>query len=184
MPPELSGAFNIRSATQMLSKLGREISRLHTERDRFDGVTDAAINGAFTAWHMHDWVWLMRFRDDPEARIGIGIDETYLRDAKWKFQKYVTDECSALALCQDVTNGFKHVVAREPKKRQAPAVSKSRVSAGPEMIAGDGFYTFTVTSLFIPEIVDDKENTHRAVDVLRRAHEYWTEFLGAHDSGA
>ena len=95
---------------------------------------DAAINGAFTAWHIHDWVWVAKFRDDPAARISIGINESDLRDAKREFQKYITDECVALALCQDVTNGIKHVTARIPERRQAPAAAGSRVSAGAEMV--------------------------------------------------
>ena len=181
MPQESRGAFNIGNAMQMLSKLGREISRLHTERRSVEDVTDVAINAAFTAWHIHDWVWVAKFRDDTEAQIAIGINETDLRDAKREFQKYVTGQCAGLALCQDVTNGIKHVTAKTPKRRQVPAVAESRVSAGAETVAGDGYYTFTVMSLCVPKIVDDDGNTHRAADVLKGCHDYWAEFFRDHD---
>ena len=44
----------------------------------------------------------------------------------------------------------------------------------------DGLYTFTGTSVFVPKIVDDEGNTHRAEEVLVSARDFWAEFINEH----
>ena len=45
---------------------------------------DAAVNGAFTAWHLHDWVWGIKLKASPsEQKVGFG--RTF--DSKDEFKK-------------------------------------------------------------------------------------------------
>ncbi len=174
------GVFSVQSPKGMLEKLQREISRIATRSNNYEVVLDAAINGALTAWHLTDWVWKKRFAADAEARAGISIDCGDQKDPPNEFKDYVNKKCVHLALCQDVANGFKHMIAEHPDERQAPAAADTLVSAGAELIGGDGFLVFVGTSKFVPKIVDDEGDKHQAMDVLVSARDFWAEFLREH----
>ncbi len=179
----------------MLEKLGREMSRIAKPGMSYEAVMDAGINGALTAWHLTDWVWAARFRDDPEARRMIGIVTDDPRDGKRDFQAYVTRGCSDLALCEDVTNGFKHVVPKQPARRARPGAAGSRVDTNITVASGGfriteegvlegplpgGAGAMTGTTEYRLEIIHENGTAHPALDVFRSARDFWAKFLDNH----
>jgi hypothetical protein len=190
-----TGAFDVVNPRAMLEKLGREMSRIAEPGASYEAVMDAGINGALTAWHLTDWVWVARFRDDPEARKTIEILTDDPRDGKRDFQAYVTRECSELALCEDVTNGFKHVVANQPARRARPGAARSRVDTNITVTSGGGRITeegflvgplpggagaMTGTTEYRLEIIHENGTTCSVLDVFQSARDFWANFLDNH----
>ena len=165
----------------MLDKLSRETSRLQQARTMED-ATDHAINCALTAWHLADWVWVAHFRDDPTARQRIGLAACgHDRKLKREFNKYVADQSPELRLCEDIANGFKHVVAKPPRGAKHPGASGVRTEGISKIIDGsglrDGWGAFTVETKYVAWITDDAGNQQEALKVYHAVREFWDDFL-------
>ena len=178
----------------MLDKLGREISRLHTGRHRVEDVMDAGINAAFTAWHLTDWAWESRFRDDLEARQMIGIRATKPGSAKGQFQAKLARDHKELALCRDIAGGIKHMHAESIRGGHEPALKGTRVSAVSSMVGTyaiidgalegpleGGAGSIEGTREFVLKITDDKDNDRRAAEVFSKAKRTWEAFFRTWD---
>ena len=93
--------------------------RIHTEKDLFrkleqefkDFEADQtssrhAINFAMTAWHLREWAWGLRLKnDDREQQRLFG---RIFKDCK-DFDKHLLALCDELGIMQEVTNGSKHL---------------------------------------------------------------------------
>lgn len=122
--------------SDMLAKVKRELNRAADASFQPLNLVDHYFNCALTAWHLTDWVWRARFEGnaahqdelvapDSPARMRKGAKNG--RPPAW-FKEHLTGMCEELAYCQDVANGFKHVVAIAPKSRTAPSVVKTTAS--------------------------------------------------------
>lgn len=99
-------SFAIRRPRDLLGKLKRE-------RDRFIKASsfnsddhkfqyDHAINFAYTAWHLVDWVWRYLEMNGLDVK-GVTGYESFN-----EFHNGVRSECLGLQICYEITNGNKH----------------------------------------------------------------------------
>lgn len=103
LAPGMDGPRNL------LEKMSREMTRINSPSSLMD-LQDHATNFALTAWHLSDWIW-WAIEATPLGKAYGDID---------RFRKTITDECPSLMHCQDICNGFKHVIPTRPKKRTEP----------------------------------------------------------------
>ena len=195
--------FAIDTPSAMLAKLKRELNRVAEASFLHDDLVDHGTNCAITAWHITDWVWRARFKDDPAAQDDLLAAESELRKSKkgegegnapprW-FKEYVTRECPALALCQDIANGFKHVIVKIPRGRDSPGAVATTASAktapakvfnldqstlGSAGLDGPGFTPGG--QMYELKIQDSRGERQNAIDVFNRAVAFWTGFLHTH----
>lgn len=101
-----TSSFGLHEAAQMVHKLFREYQRYTDDR------RDAAINGAITAWHLCEWVWvgiteLDRRSVEIAGVLGVsGRPMTSNDVVLWALR-----ECPSLEICQSICNGTKHVIS-------------------------------------------------------------------------
>lgn len=94
----MSQATAINTPEALFAKLERTFERRAAYGDdQLDWVFDFCI----TAWHLIDWVAISRAPTDP--------------DAVKKFQADVRNRSPALAVCEQVCNGAKHLVLKDPR---------------------------------------------------------------------
>jgi hypothetical protein len=94
--------FGFTSCGDVLAKLERELTRLHSAKNLEDAA-DHASNAAVTAWHLSEWAWAALKKG---AHIGHGV---YWVN-KGSFQEWLTTEgCTQLQHCQVLANSFKHL---------------------------------------------------------------------------
>ena len=200
IPPrtEARTAFGITTPSDMLAKLKREVNRVADASFLHDELVDHGNQCAITAWHITDWVWRARFENDTVAQDDLVAPDSNLRKKgggkyrdipRW-FKEYLTRECPELALCQDIANGFKHVIATIPERRESPGVVNVTASASvaPSEVFELGHSVLGYAGLggpgFTPEgtmyrlkIEDSHGIRHDAVDVFNRVVAFWNRFL-------
>ncbi len=189
-------AFGIATPRDMLAKLKRELKRVANASFLRDDLVDHGTNCALTAWQITDWVWRVRFVDDRPGQDALAASYADLRTKRGRpidrFKECVTRACPELALCQDIANGFKHVVAIPPDDRQASGVASVTASAtiappgpfkfgdgigsaglgGPGYVAGGEVFRLKIRS-------DDGGNLD-AIQVFDAVVAYWTRFMDDH----
>lgn len=186
--------FGVTTPGDMLAKLQRELDRVANASFFRQELVDHATNCALTAWHITDWVWRCRFASDSKARHELEASCTGLRWSKRddRFRECVTRMCPQLVLCQDIANGFKHVIAEsnDPTTPGVVDVTASATAApsgpftlgvhglggaglgGPGYVAGGQVYRLKITS---------KDGTTRdAIEVFNAVAAFWTEFFARH----
>ncbi|MFN4164353.1 MAG: hypothetical protein ACK4GK_07245 [Ferrovibrio sp.] len=133
-PVELESghAFRLRLMDDMYRKLRRELNRFGAAKSSRGDQIDAAINFAWTAWHMTDWFW--------EARKKHLKADLSLKSLQG-FQDYVRMDSSALAVCDVIANAAKHggVAKAYPNRPQVETILVAhpvdRTGSDVEMIA-------------------------------------------------
>jgi hypothetical protein len=184
--------FGVRRPRDMRAKLDRELSRVSLNTAIPEDLQDHGINCAFTAWHIYDWVWRVRFEKDEKAQqvLWDRIPEVTTADPEKHFKDYMTNACPELALCQDITNGVKHVVASVPRGRKAPAAedvttSAASVASGAFTEEGGviggclsgGAGAFTGHTDYKLKIIPEDGKRRDAIEVFQTVREFWTEFM-------
>ncbi len=189
-------AFGIATPRDMLAKLKRELNRVANASFLRDELVDHGTNCALTAWHITDWAWRVRFANDRTAQDALAASYAVLRTKRGRpidrFKECVTRACPELALCQDIANGFKHVVAIPPDDRQAAGVkdvtaSASMAPSGPFKF-GDGFGNAGLGGpgyvaggeMFRLKIRSDDGSNLDAIGVFDAVVAYWTRFMDDH----
>lgn len=189
-------AFGIATPRDMLAKLKRELNRVANASFFRDDLVDHGTNCALTAWQITDWVWRVRFANDRTAQDALAASYVDLQTKKGRlidrFKECVTRACPELALCQDIANGFKHVVAIPPDDRQASSVMDVTVSAttappGPFKF-GDGFGSAGLGGpgyvaggeMFRLKIRTDDGESFDATGIFDAVVAYWTRFMDDH----
>lgn len=183
--------FGVSTPGDMLAKLERELGRVANASFQRQELVDHATNCALTAWHIADWAWKLRFAGDKKARLTLEASCSNLlnKDRKARFIECVTRLCPQLVLCQDIANGFKHVVA-ESKDSLTPGVEDVTASAtvapagpfalgvdclggaglgGPGYAAGGQMYRL--------KIISEDGIAHDAVDVFNAVVVFWRDLL-------
>ncbi len=142
------------SPEDLLAKLRDE--QADSRRDR--ASARHAMNAAFTAWHMSDWVWGSRikssttFSPSPPVR---SIDD---------FRRHVVAACPELGAMQAIANGSKHLQHGGPAVATTPGSFSNAFSSG-----------FDVGPRLT--ITEPDGTEHRFQDVLGTAVDYWDKFL-------
>jgi hypothetical protein len=180
--------FGLRSCRDMRDKLERELGRLASATNR-DDLIDHGINAALTAWHLTDWAWVdlghrpeLRAQLSREARVNAGsfsLDD---------FRRLVVRLCPDLAYCRIVTNDAKHLGSDrhtdDPGFTTAVAPAEvTWVNAKGEPVRwvnAQGEPVTWTSEAWDLVITQDDGTRRRAVDVLGRALNWWTEFIYGH----
>lgn len=166
-------AFGVDTPRDMLEKLNRELNRITNSSERED-LVDHANNFALTAWHITDWVWRAAFSKNPEGVVKIlsphpDLKSRFLQSKQRSrdlFTEALTQKCSGLAICQDICNGFKHVIASSPPDREAPGATFATA-------------TFSGTEKSFPQLIIGSENGEEveAEKVFNAVIVFWTQFM-------
>lgn len=100
---ESGHTFRMLSVHDIYRKLHRELQRFEAAHGVHGGsradMMDTAVNFAWTAWHMVDWLYLRA----PER-----IEEVYACASLKPFQDHVRRNHQALAVCDVIANAAKH----------------------------------------------------------------------------
>jgi hypothetical protein len=160
-------AIDLQTSRDLLHKLEREIERIRSSTTRED-VADHAFNAIVTAWHIRDWA----ARDIAETRRELQSQDgpaDYTGDLPANGQKLgelVIAECPDLEMCQSFANVSKHA-------------KRNQWTIDAHFVPGD-----TANGKYQPLIIDRRQcTTHDVVDVLRRVHRFWEQFLYGHGIG-
>jgi len=102
-------SFSIKNPKDLLQKMHRERERVVASSD-FNSADhkyqyDHAINFAYTAWHLVDWVWRYLEYNEINPQMVTGC-KSYN-----DFHNLVRSECPALQVCYELANGSKHFLA-------------------------------------------------------------------------
>ena len=94
-------SFAIATPHDFLSKLEEEKASLDSE------LTSSrhAINAAFTAWHLIEWVWGLSVKKNQEVQRKIGEPSKDLK----AFRSFVLNECPELEIMKCICEGSKHL---------------------------------------------------------------------------
>jgi hypothetical protein len=107
---EAQHSFGIKNAKDLLKKLHEEVADFKKE----EHSSRHAINAAFTAWHLHEWVWGMLKSRYADQQLIFGRPfKNY-----GEFLDFLLTSCDALAVMRDISNGSKHLnVDRDSKAK-------------------------------------------------------------------
>src|SRR5579862_4975317 len=127
-PSEIQNVLAMDDPQQMLAKLLWEIDCLTSnmsvwvDNEPFPVAIFTAFNAVVTAWHITDWIWQSgkERRQALAKRYSFSYAETDtgMRRGLGKFQNAVVQDCRALYVCREITNGSKHM----RRKKSAPDV--------------------------------------------------------------
>lgn len=191
-------AFGVASPGDMLAKLKNELNRTANASFSKKDLVEHGTNCALTAWSIGDWVWRSRFADDHDALETLlekyeDLASPPKKRRRDRFSEYITRECPPLALCQDIANGFKHVVPQVPTGRQAVGVADTTASAsvaapgpftlgsstlGSEGLGGPGYVAGAET--YRLKIMTTDGGERDAIRVFDEAVAFWTRFMDEH----
>jgi hypothetical protein len=135
-------SFGLRDSRDILEKLTWELQNLFLRR-RYDIKVCQyhAFNCAVTAWHLTDWLW-QDIDSSPELKAKLEREIGPLKNDQ-AFQKYVSEECNALRLCQQIANGSKH--CRLTRGKPDPNVAAEISDVGdPIIVDGKNRYSASV----------------------------------------
>ena len=183
--------FGVTTPCDMLAKLQRELGRVASASFVRQDLVDHATNCALTAWHITDWVWQCRFASDSKARQDLEASCIDLRSSKRenRFRECVTRMCPQLVLCQDIANGFKHVIA-ESNDPTTPGVvdvtaSATTAPSGPFTLGVDGLGGAGLGGpcyvaggqMCRLKITRQDGTTRDAIEVFNAVAAFWAEFV-------
>ena len=182
-------AFGLVSHRDMTEKLAREISRAATASSRED-LADHLTNGAWTAWHVHEWIWA-GIKQEPCTKVALANaankgDRKFTQD---DFLEFVLseDQCPQLAFCQTVTAVSKHTKAdSEADAQHSIQLSRPPVyqPSGPPLdwlpVHSDGSEQVGAYKIVNDCDLDDKEREN-AVDWLAGILRYWRQLIADYD---
>ena len=151
-PLMVSFSTALESPRDMLSKLQRELNRLANASADHAAVVDHGTNAAWTAWHITDWVWKAKFKQDEVARKALESEFIDLpSEGRKRFNECLARACPGLALCRGEPLGVgcwcanrglqtdKTAAAPPPGGRFCPVSSSRRCAGHPnELLSGSG----------------------------------------------
>ena len=118
-------SFNLRSASDLLSKTLRELERfkssISTNSRDIEGQSDHAFNFVISAWHLTDWVWREYSSKTGEAFGCRSFNE---------FHSKVRRECEALQICYELATGSKHFHLKEIKDKSVKSTATKTTHGG------------------------------------------------------
>ena len=193
-PLMVSFSTGLKSPGDMLSKLKRELNRLADASAKHLDVVDHGINGAWTAWHITDWVWKAKFEWDVAARKSLESGHVDLPSGdRARFNECLARECPELALCRDVANGIKHfLLDPKPKASQSGAKgvsTETRMVTGTFVLGQDSLDGGTVlggpgvvkgATIYRLRILDDSGTQRDGVEVINAVVDFWMRFMAQH----
>lgn len=139
MPKQAEYSFSIRTPEDLLKKLRGEIITLL----KTSNSPEVAINGAFTAWHLKDWVWGLQLKgDDKEQERLFGRTFENVNE----FEDYILLKFDFFRVVKDVCNGSKHLGCGTRRRglKTAPAVTATGMTEGLRAVASWTEEVFTL----------------------------------------
>lgn len=130
-----SSSFGLSTAAMMAYKLYRDYQR-YLNATSTDDRRDAAINGAITAWHMCEWVWvgITSFdRNNADIKAILGIVGRPMEHGD--VQDWAERECPSLTICRSVCNGSKHVISDKSMLTEMDAPDSDERGRGKQLVA-------------------------------------------------
>ena len=176
-------SFSIKTPKDLLLKLEREKARF-IEASSFDNKEhkfqyDHAINFAYTAWHMVDWIWKYLEGKNLDVRGITGCSKFQ------EFHSMVREGCFGLQICYEIATGSKHFQADRIKN---PVVKGTEE----EIYETDGVTSPIVKPIVRPVVRPVVKKHHaeirvhiegrgslRFTEVCEEVHLYWRKFLQA-----
>jgi hypothetical protein len=153
-----SGPFHdLVTPVNLLDKLKLEHDDLSTDPTS----TRHAINAAFTAWHMTEWIWGLRLKGNGDYRSELGlVKKTDGKKPRNLFRDNMKANCMSLVTMEAITNGAKHL------SRDAA----TKVNSG---------YSNTYRDSYEAELFVTLENGSvvKFPDELEKAIRHWENFL-------
>ena len=184
--------FGFTTPREWLGKMGRELARLESTNVKVD-IADHAMNFAWTAWHMAEWVWLtLAAHEDQAKAIKANVDATLAGDLDWRtkkpasrFREYVIrTACPELKLCGDIANEAKHFERRTESvstvvSARTPAPFSGLVYMAQNFSHPDFPQPGVEPVRWIPKIVTP-DGKAEAVEKFRVVRDFWARFIKEH----
>jgi hypothetical protein len=154
---------SIDTSAALFEKLERAFLRRATYGDyQIDWVFDVAV----TAWHLVDWA----------AREAAGSDKA----AVHMKQDSLKQKCPALAVCEQICNGAKHLVLDDPRLRPFSIASDVRgttdlIGVSADVVPGGAPIDLVLTPRVL--VTDRDGKTWDAILLLRSVLSFWRNEL-------
>lgn len=174
--------FNVQNSSDMLRKLRWEIYQISSQRANLDASVYHSINGAITAWHLHEWIWNDIKRDYGRRvvlakRAGIASSRLTMR----QFGVWATQENRGVRLSQMIATEAKHF-AFEIRAQGMPVTTTDVSASSTTALTFDGIpdldSVINVDKLeyrvWVPKVVIDSQRIP-IKDILEDALEFWTK---------
>ena len=184
--------FGLITPREWLGKMGRELARLESTNVKVD-IADHAMNFAWTAWHMAEWVWLtLEAHEEKAQALKANVDTTLAGDSNWRdkkpasrFREYVIrTECAGLELCGDIANEAKHFQRRTESvstvvSARTPAPFPALVYMAQNFSHADFPQPGVEPVRWMPKIFTPNGKAE-AVEKFRVVHDFWARFSEEH----
>jgi hypothetical protein len=102
----MPGAFNLTEPRHLLEKLEHELRALTEDRSN----TYAAINALRDAYHVREWIWHDRLKQDPALQVAI----IGANGDKAAWNAWVNQSFPDFPIIRELCNGSKHFTDRAP----------------------------------------------------------------------
>ena len=107
----MTGALDVTEPRHLLAKLSRETDAL----TRFPRNSYVAINALRDAYHLREWIWKGRLKNDPELRAAI-IGAT---GSEGDWIRYIDAAFTDFHLINELCNGSKHFAPKSSDRVKA-----------------------------------------------------------------
>ena len=159
----MTGALDLTEPRHLLAKLLHETAALAASpRNSY-----AAINGLRDAYHLREWIWHGRLKNDPALQATImgnaGLKQDWIR--------YINAAFTDFHLINELCNGSKHF---EPKSSDKVKATLAAGFGGPLSAYNDGFLGYGVDGLFV---VLDGGGIKSVTHLLESVRTFWTDLF-------
>lgn len=174
----------------MLDKLRWEWEQLREQCTNREALVNHAINGAWTGWHIHDWVWVAISRDLAKKstfakKAGVALQKF----DQQAFAEWLRADKKELDYCRIIATSAKHFGVEIGPQIQKLETRVSAIIPGaatidevPNVSALTDFDSFTTTEWLAKLRIDDISIL--VEDLLEIVLGYWTQLMWSNDIDA
>ena len=156
-------ALYLTEPAHLLAKLKYEFETLAADHSN----SYAAINAIRDAYHLREWIWQDRLKNEPELQLAImgKVGE----ECDWN--KYVNQKFTDFPVIRDLCNGSKHFEPN-PKRKEYPTFATRYGS--PLAAYGSPFFAYGVNDLFVPI---DAGRIISVMHLVESVYDFWAKMF-------
>jgi hypothetical protein len=155
--------LNLSEPADLLAKLEHELVTLAADHSN----SYAAINAIRDAYHLREWIWHGRLKNDPALQHAVMAKG----GAKCDWEEYVNRQFTDFPVLRDLCNGSKHFEPNPKSKVQAT----HSAGYGSDLLAyGNGLVGYSVGGFFVQV---DGGRVVSVYNLIESVCDFWTNLF-------